>query len=198
MPSNARKLLGLVLFAVFSLPFTASALTVSTSDSGASVDFNNCTPSTWIFLYDANSDALAVTVGQCGTPLLAVSSPPDIHYEFIENLSLNCFSYPRTVCESDADTVFPLAFAYNNPSNVWEIPLPPLTIDPSIASFSIIGSTSAHEMIAGVGNATKTTGSTLWVIVALGISIPLAFFVFDSVISLLRENEAIELHKNIK
>jgi hypothetical protein len=70
--------------------------------------------------------------------------------------------------------------------------------NPSISSFSIIGSTSAHEMIASVGNATKTTGSTLWVIVALAVSIPLAFFVFDSVISLLRENEAIELHKNIK
>ena len=52
---------------------------------------------------------------------------------------------------------------------------------PIVASFSVISTTSALEMIAGVGNAVKDTGYNLWVIVALAISIPLAFYVFEKV-----------------
>jgi len=72
------------------------------------------------------------------------------------------------------------ALSYDGPAGL-VLAIPP---NPSLATFSVIGSSTANEMIAGVGNATKDTGVNLWVIVAIAIGIPLLFWLFNNIISM--------------
>lgn len=58
-------------------------------------------------------------------------------------------------------------------------------VDPAIVSFTLISTTTAQEMIAGVGTNVVDTGSNLWVIVALSVSVGLTFYVINRVMGLL-------------
>lgn len=60
---------------------------------------------------------------------------------------------------------------------------------PSGITFSVISTTSALDMIAGVGNGVKDTGATLWVIVAIVLGISISFYLFDNVIGILTPEE---------
>jgi len=49
---------------------------------------------------------------------------------------------------------------------------------------TVFATSGASDLIAGIGTATKAAGGTIWVIAAIAIAIPLAFWVFEKVIEL--------------
>lgn len=65
---------------------------------------------------------------------------------------------------------------------------PAQIVNPSISSFSVIGSTTANEMIAGVASGVRDSGLTIWEIVALAISVTLIFYVLYEVSELITAN----------
>lgn len=64
---------------------------------------------------------------------------------------------------------------------------PPSSVNPSIASFHVLTATNSSDMIAGVASGVNVTGGTLWVIVALALSIPLTFYVIVRVKDIFNE-----------
>jgi len=67
-------------------------------------------------------------------------------------------------------------------------PPPPPPPPPPAFSFKVISTSSATQMIAGVGAGVSDTGANIWVIVALAISLTLTFYVIERVMELFPDN----------
>jgi hypothetical protein len=211
MPSNARQLLGLVLFAVFSLPFNASAMSLPPVGQEYVDNFCITMPT------QQTLDEIATLYG--GYSQIGIYFSSNF---FSADYTLPQFSLgaPNTVKCYDLRPFFSVgdeitqisliantgiwgsAYVGNPPVNVTEVPTcwlngggacvgnislfliaSPLA-NPSIASFSVIGSSTALETISNVGNATKATGQTLWRVVALAVALPLTFYAIAKVVLL--------------
>ncbi len=144
-----------------------------------------CTDSDWTDVQNAHGGGIQAIydLGHGGTAPIDVYTFYLIHAVDPTNIG-DCYT-SYTACQGE------LTVTFTGSSATLSISSPSGgggggTVNPSIAVFSLISASSSNEMIAGVGAATQDTGLSLWKIVAIAISVPLSFYLFEQFFNFFR------------
>lgn len=176
-----NKIVGLLIAAALTLPVSALAVVeYSRSPGGASIT----SPVVFNVSLDDFSD-----VGACGVDEGWLIYTND---EFFQNVMSEEFA--STTLSVNPSLSFPLGttilevYAMCSPTGTDEVLLEGNGVDiiftiieGGLSGFSVISTGSAFGFLSGVGSAVKTSGSTIWVIVAVAIGIPLTFVALNFV-----------------